>query len=85
MCIKKMLKWVKSRFCTNYFILQKCSGNLFDGKLNDNRRLIYERILEELLDVGCDCVCNIKPDNICNYMKSRKSGKCSKWLRHKVY
>lgn len=49
LCITKMLKWVNGGFCPNYFIP---SDNLFDGKINDRRRLFLVIILKRLLDVG---------------------------------
>ncbi|CAG2190829.1 unnamed protein product [Mytilus edulis] len=78
LCIKKMLNWVKGGFCPNYFIP---GDNLFDGKLNDNRRLKAEYELENILNMGFSCFLHVKSNDICNYVESRKSLERSKRLR----
>lgn len=70
LCIQRMLKWVKCGFCPNYFIP---GDNLFDGRLNNKCRIILEKILGELLNVGFNSLSNIKSDNIYYYVKSRRS------------
>lgn len=77
LCIKQMLKWVKHGFCPNYFIPM---DNLFDGKLNESLRLISELKIQELLEVGFDCLRFVTSDNICDYVKSRKAEELPNWL-----
>lgn len=77
LCIKQMLKWVKSGICHNYFIPAE---NLFDGRLSDSLRLIAEQILETILDIGFECLLYVKSANICNYVRSRRSSEWVQWL-----
>ncbi|XP_052083845.1 uncharacterized protein LOC127721202 [Mytilus californianus] len=78
LCIKQMLKWVKYGVCPNYFIPRE---NLFDGRLNGSLRLTSENILEELLNVGFECLLLVKRNNICDYVRSRGSSEWYEWLQ----
>ncbi|CAC5366551.1 unnamed protein product [Mytilus coruscus] len=88
LCIKQMLKWVKCGFCPNYFIP---GDNLFDGKLNNSRRIKAAKELENILNIGFDCFLQVQSNNICSYVESRKSLERSQQLRsyseveYKVY
>lgn len=70
LCIQKMFIWVKDGFCPSYFIPR---DNLFNGKLNNGLSKMSEKILGELLNFGLNSLSNVKSDNICNFVKSRRS------------
>ncbi|CAG2197355.1 unnamed protein product [Mytilus edulis] len=78
LCIHRMLKWVKCGFCPNYFIP---GDNLFDGRLNNECRIILEKVLREFLNVGFNSLGYIKSANICYYMKLRRSAQWFQWLQ----
>lgn len=63
---------VKDGFCPSFFILR---DNLFNGKLNNSLSKMSEKILGELLYFGLNSLSNVKSDNICNFVKSRRSVK----------
>lgn len=73
-----MLKWVKCGFCPNYFIPKE---NLFDGRLNSSWRLISERYLEEILNVGFNSLLLVRKNNVCDYVRSRGSLVCFQRLQ----
>ncbi|XP_052083852.1 uncharacterized protein LOC127721209 [Mytilus californianus] len=78
LCLKQMLKWLKCGNCPNYFIP---GDNLFDGKLNNNRRLKAANEIEHVLNMGFNCFLRVKSNDICNYLQSRESLERSKRLQ----
>ncbi|CAC5364796.1 unnamed protein product [Mytilus coruscus] len=63
-----------------FFVIKK-GDNLFDGKLNNTRRLKAANELENVLNMGFNCFLRVKSNDICNYMQSRESLERSKRLQ----
>lgn len=78
LCVKQMLSWVRCGFCPNYFIP---GDNLFEGKLTASWRLLFENLLEEILDIGFDCFFYVESDKICDFVECRGNDDRSQILK----
>ncbi|CAG2192461.1 unnamed protein product [Mytilus edulis] len=69
MCIEQMLKCVKYNFFPHYFI---CRENLFHGYLNEEQRITFQRLLENISNIGVIDLFQENNNSLHCYVKARK-------------